>query len=496
MKIEARLSYDRVRFDREHDAHLVVSLSAPKIDWQAKRPPLCIQLVADVSGSMVGEKIEYAKKSMLKLIDHLQPGDYCGLVIFSDAVKTVSVPVEMTQKSKDDLKVKIGNLLPEASTNLAGGMCQGLENLAKGDFPTSMIRRVILFTDGQANVGMATTTPDLVALLEANLKGASLSAFGFGRGANQELMLALAKKGEGNYAFIQNPEDALTAFAKELGGLLSTYATGITVEVSPHGDHKITDTVSDVDAKVEGSKVVVALPDILSEEVRHLTFAVKLAKQPNAFPRPASVFDIKVEYAMLDEAKVKQQRTEEVKTKVEFVKAGEEQDKPNKDVDAIVGLAQLVAEQIRAEEEAKHGNFVGAAARMLTLGDSFGVRGLSALHHVSSNMSAKLGSETMYAANAAYFSSTASMGTRSYGGSTSDAAANADMNAVGAVMLNDCQAAISADFVGGGVSGTVAPGPVINTGGTIDVSGMTPEAAAKAIAEANVTSTKSKSSRW
>ena len=83
MKIQPRFTHDKVRFDKTNDVHLVVSLKAPKLDWEAKRPPVCIIPIIDVSGSMKGEKLDYAKKTLLKLVDHLRPGDYCGLGAFA-----------------------------------------------------------------------------------------------------------------------------------------------------------------------------------------------------------------------------------------------------------------------------------------------------------------------------------------------------------------------------------------------------------------------------
>ena len=130
----------------------------------------------------------------------------------------------MTQARKDELKGLVGRLEPRDQTNLGGGMLAGLDHAKVAKLPEGMRVRVILFTDGLANQGPATSHGELMALLEANLGQATLSAFGYGDDADQELLRDLSTKGKGNYAYVQGPEDALTAFARELGGLLSTYA--------------------------------------------------------------------------------------------------------------------------------------------------------------------------------------------------------------------------------------------------------------------------------
>ena len=83
MKIDSRLTFTKVPFDQETEAHLVVDITAPAVSIEDQRPPLCIVPLIDVSPSMEwGNKIGYAKRSLLKLIDHLSANDYCGLVSF------------------------------------------------------------------------------------------------------------------------------------------------------------------------------------------------------------------------------------------------------------------------------------------------------------------------------------------------------------------------------------------------------------------------------
>jgi Ca-activated chloride channel family protein len=475
LEAQARLTFNKVAYDKDNEAHLVVSLKAPKIDWQAKRPPVCIIPVIDISPSMEGQKMLYAKQSVLKLIDNLQPGDFCGIVAFGGQVFTVSKPVEVTQAQKDRLKAAVGQLTTNGSTNFSGGMCQGLDLLNKGDLPDGVLQRVIMFTDGMPNTGIAIKRDDIVKLLEQTLGNATLSAFGYGADADQELLADVAKTGKGNYAFIRNPEDALSAFAKELGGLLSTYAQNITVEVAPHNGHTIVETVSDVEAKEDGKKVLVTLPDILSEEERHLVFKVKLDKQPNAFPRQSSVFDVVVEYDMLDDGKSKKRCNDEVKAKVQFVKADEADGKPIPEVDRIVGLAQLVAAQIQAEEMAKAGNFAGAVAFMTSTSSDYQSRGFDDLAKVAVNVGGTMGSASVYAHSTGYLNSMKSGTTRSYGTSGMDAQAAADLNVVGVSLNNSAQDDMQKAWgAGAGVVGTPAVPSgngnlVVQPGGAVNV---------------------------
>jgi len=447
MKTSARFTYSHVDYTQDKDVHLVVDLAAPKVDWQAKRPSVCVLPCIDVSGSMSGQKLEYAKQSVLKLIDHLQPGDFCGLVTFESHVYSISPPMEMTQTRKDELKIKVGNLVPMGGTNFSGGLLEGLGHVNRLDLPTGMLIRVLMLTDGQANEGVATTRDPLIHILKQNLGKATLSAFGYGQDANQDLLADLAKEGKGNYAFIKNPDDALSAFAKELGGLLSTYAQNIQIDVRPHDGHSIEEVISDVDSTGDKTGVLVKIPDILGEEVRHLVFAVKVGKQPNAFPRASSVVDVKITYECLDDKGKRTTHTEELKGKLKFVKPGEEDKEPVKEVMELVGTAILVQKQLEAEELAKRGDYRGAQGVMRGVG---AVLDFFQLHdHVvaSSAISGKMENAAVYASNSGYLNSFSGGGTRSVGVSSYDPDAEGLLRGLGVSTTTSAQDAAVSHFV-------------------------------------------------
>lgn len=401
MKTNARLTHDKVRFDEGKDLHLVLTLEAPRIDWQGRRPPICVIPVIDVSGSMDGEKLHYAKLSVMKLIDHLAPGDFCGVVTFTDEVQTIAPPLEMTQPRKDALKAAVGQLGPQGSTNFAGGLLTGLELAAKVNVPAGVVRRVIMFTDGLANVGVATKGPDLLRLLEANLGMATVSAFGYGADADQELLRDLSTKGRGNYAFVQNPEDAVTAFARELGGLLSTYARDIEVIIRPAPGAKLLDVVSDVDARDENGAVRIRIPDILSEEIRHLVLGLHV--EPQGQPGRAPVALVEVRYQVVDgeTARSREERVE-LRVEVERVPAGEEQREPTREVDEVVALAQLVRAQLEAEELARNSQFAAAQLVMHQLLLSLRSRGRDAAAVACERVTATVADGAAYADSDAF----------------------------------------------------------------------------------------------
>lgn len=495
MKIEAKFTHDKVRFDQTNNVHLVLTLQAPKLDWEAKRLPVCIIPIVDVSGSMAGQKLDYAKKTLLKLVDHLKPGDFCALGTFGSDVQEVQAPIEMTQTAKDALKTKIGNLSIHGNTNFSGGLELGLRWGAKVDVG-NMLVRVIMLTDGQANQGI-TSAEGLTKIIDTRSK-TTVSCFGYGTDANQELLADLAKRGEGNYAFIKDPDEALSAFGKELGGLLSTYGQNIVLDLAPHNGHKIEEVVSDVDVEEKDQKVIIKLGDILSEEARHVVLKIKLSEQTQALPRDMNIVDIKADYDLLIDGK-REHRQEELKAKLRFVKAGEEQEKPTPEVDKIVGLAQFAQAQVKAEEQAKRGNYTAAGAVMDSMGLDFERRGLDGVHKLATSTRARVISGEAYRGGQGFLRSSKGYAARGMSVSKMDAELEREVLDSGLAadfaMSNSSQASVAASFEA--AVGEVAAGGGVVGGGAVNVV-LAPSLVGPPVAPAEKPKgvSKSKSSRW
>jgi Ca-activated chloride channel family protein len=476
MEIQARFPFDKVNYAQDTDGHLVLSFTAPSIDWVTQRPKLCVLPVIDLSGSMQGSKLEYAKRSILKLIEHLTPGDICGLFGFESHLHTLVQPGAVTPEFKETLKSAVGKLHVMGGTNFSEGLLGAIQAVKKLDLPLSFIQRVIMFTDGQPTEGV-TDQKAILKMIEPILGNVTVSAFGYGdigggtyNGCDQDFLTDLSSKAKGNYAYVKDPDAALAAFGKELGGLLSAYATDIRIDIEPVNGHQVVKVVSDVEAEEEDvtGQVEIKLSDLLAEETRHIVLATKFVKQSQAFPRQATVFNIKVVYSVFDSDGKQESKSTEVKAKVQFVKADEAQKQPNKEVDAIVGLAQMVRAQIDAEEKAKSGDYKTAGVIMDAMALSLHGRGHDGLQLVAHNVSHRLGSKALYTANTGYLRSVQSAGTRAYAVSSMDAQAQVDLAGGGVDFSNSVMDHMVQSFTGpaslGGdpfaASGTAVP-PVI-----------------------------------
>jgi Ca-activated chloride channel family protein len=451
MEILARLNFDKLDHSKDNNPHLVVTLKAPTLDWVTKRPRLCILPIIDLSGSMRGAKLEYAKKSLVKLVEQLQIGDVAGLLAFESHVHVLVEPAAVTGELKTKILAAIQKMHTMGGTNYSAGMLKGLEMIQGLDLSPSFLQRIVMLTDGQPTEGV-TDKKAILKMLRDRRTQTTVSAFGYGsadprddwNGCDPEFLSEFSREGAGNYAYVKDPDDVLSALGKELGGLLSTYATDLLVEIEPVHGHQITKVVTDMkinDVKVEVEQDVFTatdfrIPDIMSEEVRHFVFETIIKGQDKTPPRPVGVFNVKVTYSVLTESGTRETKTAETKARVEFVGPDEAQKEPHKEVDEIVGLHQIIRAQLTAEEQAKKGEFKAAAALMEDVSDDLSSRGYNNLAKSARNVRHRVSSQDAYASSSGYLRSFSAGGTRGYGASGMDVDAEADLIGCSVAMQN------------------------------------------------------------
>lgn len=210
--------------------YVYVSVRGNQTEKQKKRVPLNISIVLDRSGSMSGDKIVYAKKAAGFVLDQLTGDDILSIVNYDDKVEVTSPSARVM--NKEILHKKIDELFDRGSTNLTGGMLEGFAQV-KSTRKEGYVNRVLLLTDGLANVGI-TEPSEMKKLVEKKYmeEGIALSTFGLGADYNEDLLTMLAEMGRANYYFIGSPDKIPGIFASELKGLLSVVAQNAYVEVN------------------------------------------------------------------------------------------------------------------------------------------------------------------------------------------------------------------------------------------------------------------------
>ena len=231
--ITPRLSQRIVKSGETSRIYLRLGIKVARLESVRSRAPLNIALVIDRSGSMQGARIEGARNAAMMAINRLSPRDIVSVVSYDDRVE-VEVPATRAT-DPDRIKDRIRRLTPRGSTAIHAGMLAGLEEIRKFK-SRDMINRIILLSDGLANVGPS--SPEHFARLGREIagEGITVSTIGLGLGYNEDLMSKLAINADGSHVFVQEPAD-LTAFLnREIDDIQGIYAQDIdvTIELKHH----------------------------------------------------------------------------------------------------------------------------------------------------------------------------------------------------------------------------------------------------------------------
>jgi Ca-activated chloride channel family protein len=195
-----------------------------------ERPDAQLTFVIDVSGSMdLENRLGLAKRALYLLVNELRPSDAVAIVVYGNDARLV-LPMTQAAESQTILRA-INQLTPEGATNAAAGIELAYAVAAEQLNPAT-INRVVLLSDGVANVGE--TGPDAILRLieEQAATGITLTTIGLGMGNyNDVLMEQLANNGDGFYAYVDTLEEAQRVFVDDLTSTLLTIANDAKIQV-------------------------------------------------------------------------------------------------------------------------------------------------------------------------------------------------------------------------------------------------------------------------
>ena len=178
---------------------------------ESERRPLNLTFLVDVSGSMgPADRLALAQKSMNLIIDRLRPQDTVAITYYASGAGTTQTPVSGDQKLR--LRCAVASLSAGGGTGGAQGLANAYDQ-AQANFSRDRVNRILLFTDGDFNVGITDNQrlEDYVATRRET--GIYLSVYGFGRGNYQDArMQIIAQAGNGTAAYVDDLNEARRLF--------------------------------------------------------------------------------------------------------------------------------------------------------------------------------------------------------------------------------------------------------------------------------------------
>jgi Ca-activated chloride channel homolog len=257
---------------KKQTTYIKVSLTGFIVEQKADRTPANIAIVLDKSGSMKGEKISRAKEAAILAVNLLNKNDIVSIISYDSEVQ-VLVPA-MNVKNKVKIRTAIESMDANGQTALYDGVQKGASEIRK--FITKQrVNRVILLSDGQANVGP--DSPTELGKLGAALgkEGISVTTIGLGVRYNEDLMADLAGYSDGNHAFVKNTEDLAKIFQNEFGDVLSVVAQDVLIEIHLKNGVKPIRFLGR-EGEISNEKVTSRLNQIYSKQEKYLLLEVEV----------------------------------------------------------------------------------------------------------------------------------------------------------------------------------------------------------------------------
>lgn len=247
----------------------------------AQRRPVNLSLVIDVSGSMGGAPLRHAVHAAQSVVDALDEHDFLSVVLYDDSVHTLIPPARVTDKAA--LKTRLSGIRAGGLTNLSGGWLKGIEHV-KANASADVVSRVLLLTDGQANVGITDERVLTKTAAQQAEQGVTTTTLGFGNGFNEDLLIGMARAAGGNFYFIQSVDDAADVFGFELQTLKAVAAQNLSVTLQPAPGVSVTEVLG-LHRSSPASPLTLDLGDVYEDEDKLLGLKLSLPDLPGG-PHP------------------------------------------------------------------------------------------------------------------------------------------------------------------------------------------------------------------
>ena len=261
--------------DKEQTINVLVRISPPQLDSNGfSRPKLNIGIALDRSGSMQGQKMHEAREAAKYCVDQLLPHDRFSTVIFDDQIDVLFTSQQVTDK--DMFKRGIDRINSRNSTALhQGWVSAGLQ--VSEHLDNDAINRVLLITDGQANVGETNVDRIVDQARQLAARGVSTSTIGIGQDFNEDLLMPMAEAGQGNSWHVEEPQDMVRIFETELRGLVTQIAHSVTFGVKPAAGVSVADVLNDFEINGEGRY---QLPNLQAGSPLNVVVRLRLPAHP------------------------------------------------------------------------------------------------------------------------------------------------------------------------------------------------------------------------
>ncbi|KAL3630524.1 hypothetical protein CASFOL_023508 [Castilleja foliolosa] len=361
--------------ETKDDFKALIRLRAPPLSEEARRAPVDLVMVLDISSSMgdtnvsgsmaYTTKLDLLKRAACFVIDQMDHSDRLSIVSFQSVAKIELALLKMTEQGRAAAKRVVNSLIADGGTVIVEGLTMGVQVLQTRLHPNP-VASILFLSDGQDSYNRQPSDylpPLIVSGTDKGHQTVPIHAFGFGADHNPLVMNAIADLSGGTFSFIELYELVQDAFARCIGGLLSVVvrelrltlrsaSQGVAIKLIPSGRHF--SEISD-----GGSRGTIDVGDLYADEEKEFLVNICVPVCANNNERTTPLLDIMCSYIdELSSARVQMESCEIRRPVVPLlcdVKVKLEVDRQKSRLDAVDGLAE-------AQRVADTGDLEGARA--------------------------------------------------------------------------------------------------------------------------------------
>jgi Ca-activated chloride channel family protein len=241
----------------------------------SRRVPVSLALVVDTSGSMAGHKIEHARSAARAVIESLGEGDEVSLIEFETEAQ---MRVPLTRVSKTSRKVlldAVAGLTDRGGTALFAGLDAGLRSLAPA---SNRVRRLLLLSDGHANVGPSTAR-EIVAGLPRLASPITISTLGIGTDYDESVLWAISEHGAGGFYHLTDPVQLKQLLATELKRARTVVGRDAVLEIRSEPGVSVLATAELALTRAADGTIRIPVGDLYAGQVQSLALPVRVPVQ-------------------------------------------------------------------------------------------------------------------------------------------------------------------------------------------------------------------------
>ena len=321
------------------------------------RPRANIALVVDTSASMRGDAIEQAREAALSLVDALEDGDHLSVVSFNSRADVLVPNMTIGEGTRPKIREAIEGMEATGTTDLAGGLAHGLDQLQPNVSP-DVVSRVVLLSDGVPNdesqvVGFAD---------QAASQNISIAALGLGLEYQETLLAELATRSGGRFHFVENPDEVAEMFEQEILHIDRLVALSSAIVLSAGPGVTITEVVGH-QVLPEGSRQTsVSLGDLAEQESKDIVVRLQVGEHRDG--ATVELLDARLAYADAVVGAGRQERDAFLAVEATSDEA-EQQAGLDQETELVVARAITAAVTLQVVARARSGDVDGAREELV-----------------------------------------------------------------------------------------------------------------------------------